>query len=425
MTHPWEPWDFSPPTPSDLGDRQVPLDSAHLAGRRVALLVSGSIAALRAPDLARALRRRGAAVTAFVSAEGLRYVTREVLEWSTGNPAVTQLTAAAEHLSDDRPFDAYLLAPATYNTINKFRHGIADGVLTSTLASALGRLAAGTTKIAIAPTLHGSLHTPLLVESLTTLRSLGVEILRPRDAYGKHNLPDPTAIAVAVARSLSRSPLAGVPVLVTGGPTPVPLDGVRRLTNRFTGRLGLAIAVELHLRGADVWFVCGDSGLRPPDYLPHEIASTYDAYRERVLGHLGDRGAAGPVRFGVFSAAVADYRPETVAPGKRPSGGDWPLQLVPTAKVIDEVRAAFPDLGMVSFKYQENCDRARLFAIARERLARGHRAVVANRGEDFGPAGEQVAYLVTGEGEPLRLEGKPDIARALAAFLERQMAIAE
>ena len=131
-------WDLMSPPESTLQDREVELDGNYLQGKRIALLVTGSIAAMKAPLIARSLRRQGAEVVAFASEEALRYTTKDSLEWSTTNQVVTKLTSAAEHLSDRNPFAAYLLAPATYNTINKLRHGIADGVITSSLASALG-----------------------------------------------------------------------------------------------------------------------------------------------------------------------------------------------------------------------------------------------------------------------------------------------
>ncbi|HMB52035.1 MAG TPA: flavoprotein, partial [Thermoanaerobaculia bacterium] len=235
-------WDFSPPPTSDLGDHDVTFVGSHLAGKRVALLVTGGIAAFKAPLVARALRKQGADVVAFASEEGLRYVTAETLEWSTVNPVVTRLTAAAEHLSDDDPFDAYLVAPATYNTINKMAAGIADGTVTSALASALGRMEQGETKVLVVPTMHGSLHNSILTASLERLDAMGVRVVPPREDYGKHNIPSEEAIVAEVCRAVATSPLAGRRVLVTGGPTPVPIDAVRRITNRFRGRLGAEIA---------------------------------------------------------------------------------------------------------------------------------------------------------------------------------------
>lgn len=408
-------WDFTPPPPSDMGDHDVPREGDHLAGKRIALMITGGIAAMRAPLLARALRRQGADVVAFVSEEGLRYTTIDTLEWSTVNPVVTRLTAAAEHLSDAAPFDAYLVAPATYNTINKMRFGIADGVITAALASALGKMERGETRVLVVPTMHGSMHNAILTESLKTLHAMGVRIVPPREAYGKHNIPSERAIVAEVCREVSRSPLKNVPILVTGGPTPVPIDNVRRITNRFRGRLGVQITEELFLRGADVLLVHGDGAFRPPEHLPFEIARTFDDYLDRVLSLLEEK----PYRFGIFSAAVADYRPAEVRPGKVPSGGALQhLELVPTPKVIERVRERHPDLYMVTFKYEEQITHDELMARARQRLERGYQVVVANRGEETGPAGEQVAYLVAKGREPLRMVGKQDIARRLADHLE-------
>ncbi|HJL70638.1 MAG TPA: flavoprotein, partial [Anaerolineales bacterium] len=124
-------WDFSPPPQSPLQDREVPLDGSHLEGKRVALLLTGGIAAIKAPLIVRALRRQSASVVVFASDEAMRYTTLDALEWSSNNPVITRLTAAAEHISDSAPFDAYLLAPATYNTINKIARGIADNQATT------------------------------------------------------------------------------------------------------------------------------------------------------------------------------------------------------------------------------------------------------------------------------------------------------
>jgi phosphopantothenoylcysteine decarboxylase/phosphopantothenate--cysteine ligase len=409
-------WDLSPPPESELGDREVPIEGKHLQGKRIALVVTGGIAAMKAPLIARALRKEGADVVAFTSQEALRYTTIDALEWSTTHPVVTKLTAAAEHLSDSAPFDVYLVAPATYNTINKMRYGIADGVVTSTLASAIGRMERGKIKIAIAPTMHGSLHNSILTESLQSLRAIGVYIIPPREAYGKHNIPEEREIVVEVCRLASISTLKAIPILVTGGPTPVPIDSVRRLTNRFSGRLGAEIAEELYLKGADVRLIHGEGIYQPPAYLPYQIVRTYDEYLEAVLETLARKNYV----FGIFSAAVADYKPEKVLPGKTPSGGALKtINLVPTVKVIEEVKARFPNLQMVTFKYQEQVSHEALMEIALERIKRGYTAVVANRGEEMGSGGEQIAYLVTANQSPEKMIGKKEIAKAIAIYLER------
>ena len=195
-------FDFPPPTPSDLGDHEVPRDGDRLEGVRVALLVTGGIAAFRAPILARALRRQGATVTAFATTEALRYVAREALAWACDRPVVVELTADAEHLSDSAPFDLYLVAPATYSVIGKCAHGIADTPVTATLASAIGRMERGHAAVVLAPTMHGSMHTSILVSNLRALAAIGCTIVPPRDAYGKHNLPEEPVLVDACAAAL-------------------------------------------------------------------------------------------------------------------------------------------------------------------------------------------------------------------------------
>ncbi len=410
-------WDLSPPIESPLGDHDVPALGDELAGKHVAMLVCGGIAAMKTPLVARALRKRGAAVTAFASPEALRYVAEDALAWSTDRPVVTRLSANAEHLSDARPFDAYVLPQATYNTINKIAQGIADSVVTTPMASALGRLARGRTSVLIAPTMHGTMHNDILSASLARLRDLGVRLIAPRPGYGKHNIPDEPVLVAEVCRAIAAgtggSPLAGQRILVTGGPTPVPIDGVRRIVTRFTGKLGVAIAETLYLRGADVSFILGGGAHPAPTWLPHAIALTYDDYRAQVHANLG----AGGVLAGIFAAAVADYRPSEVLPGKTPSGQSFPIELVPTAKVIDEVRASHSELLMVTFKYQEGVSHDELMAIARARLEHSE-IVVANRGEEMGTGDSHIAWLLDRGGEPERLDGKPAIARAIARRLE-------
>lgn len=406
-------WDLCPPPPAELGDRDVPLDGVHLQGRRVALMIAGGIAAMKTPLLARALRRQGAEVTAFVSRDALRYVTEDALAWSTARPVVQRLSAHAEHLSDASPFDVYLLPQATYNTINKMAQGIADGVLTSTLASALGRMERGACSVLVAPTMHGTMHNSILTASLQRLRTMGVRLIPPRAGYGKHNIPADDVLVAEVCRAASRSPLRGHRILVTGGPTPVPIDNVRRIVPRFRGRLGIEITRELYLRGAEPLLIHGDGARHPPDHLPFEVARTYDAYRRRVH----DRLAEGDWLAGIFSAAVADYRPQEVAAGKIASGRTLQLELVPTEKVIAEVRRRHPRLHMITFKYQELVSHQELMDIAVQRLQH-YDAVIANRGEETEPEGPQVAWWVRPDEAPRRLQGKPEIARCLADHLE-------
>jgi len=404
-------WDFSAPTPSTMGDHDVPMASRRLAGRRIALLVTGGIAAMKTPELARGLRRHGAEVVAFASGDALRYVARDALEWATCSRVVTELTWAAEHLSDNAPFDAYLVAPATHNTIAKMASGVADTVVTSALASALGRMEQGKTRILVAPTMHGTLHNTILVDNAKRLNGLGVRFVAPRDAYGKHNLPSTESLCIAVGRALSTSPLIGKSVLVTAGPTPVPIDGVRRILNRFRGRLGADIAEELTWRGADAELLLGDGAWRPSAPIALSIARTYDEYRDGVLERV-----RGGLFAAVFSAGVADYRPRQAVHGKIPSGqSHLSLELEPTEKVIDLACDADPSMASIAFKYLEGVTEEDLIAVAARRLGRSS-LVVATRGEDTRGLAQR-AFMVESRGVTA-VDGKQAIAAYVADHIE-------
>jgi phosphopantothenoylcysteine decarboxylase/phosphopantothenate--cysteine ligase len=269
----------------------------------------------------------------------------------------------------------------------------------------------GRTQVLVAPTMHGSMHNAQLVDNAKRLAAQGVHFIAPRDAYGKHNLPDTDVICTAVGRALSRSPLRGKPILVTAGPTPVPIDGVRRIVYRFRGRLGADIAAELTWRGADAELLLGDGAWRPSAPMRLSIARTYNDYRDMVLERVEQGLFAG-----IFSAGVADYRPKQVVDGKIVSGSaELPLLLEPTEKVIDLAMDAGRDMHTVAFKYLEKVSEEELIRVASKRLDRAG-LVVATRGEDT-KGREQRALMVKRDGVT-PVEGKAKIASAIADYLE-------
>ena len=182
------------------GDRALEQTSNLLHGRRVALLVTGGIAAFRTPALVRELRRAGAEVQVFATQNALQFVTRPALEWASLQPLVTDLDGRAQHV--ETPHDAYLVAPATYSTLNKVAAGIADNAVTTTLASALGLLEGGRAQVLLAPAMHGSMVNAILRASLARLSDLGCRVLTPLGRDGKALLPDDAALVAAVAESL-------------------------------------------------------------------------------------------------------------------------------------------------------------------------------------------------------------------------------
>ncbi len=183
-----------------VGDRALLPTSQQLAGKRVGLCVTGGIAAFRTPALVRALRRAGADVYAFVTPAALQFVTVDALEWTTLHPVVQALDGRAQHV--ETPLDAYLVAPATYSTLNKLAVGIADNAVTTTLASALGLLEQGKAQVLLAPTMHGSMVNAILRANLARLATLGCHVIAPLGRDGKALLPDDAVLVDAVAQAL-------------------------------------------------------------------------------------------------------------------------------------------------------------------------------------------------------------------------------
>ena len=409
-------WDFEPPPPSEFADHDVRLTDSHLSGKRIALLITGSIAAYRIPDLIRDFRREGAEVVVYATTEGLRYVAKESLEWCSQNPVIDSFTWDAEHLSDSTPFDAFVVAPASYNILNKASLGIADSVVATTIAAALGRMEQKGIPVLFAPAMHGTMHNKVLTGSLRTLQEMGVTLISPQQSHGKNNMAPLELIVAATIQTLSESPLHGKSLLITGGPTPVPLDNIRIITTSFSGSLSIQLAREAWMRGAKVKLILGKGSSPAQEYLQAKIVETFEDYRKIIHETLQST----TFDWGIFTAAVADFQPETVFEGKISSKKELSLKLLPTAKLIDEVRQQFPELKMVSFKYEENISHQKLLTIAKKRLSEknGSQLVVANRAEEFKQDGTQVAWLLDSGKGPQKHVGKQDIANAILDRIE-------
>jgi phosphopantothenoylcysteine decarboxylase / phosphopantothenate---cysteine ligase len=390
-------------------DVKVDIIGNYLQGKTIALCISGGIAAIETPKLARALRRYGAAVKAYTTSEASKFIGQAALEWATESETVSVLSGMAEHICKE---DLVIVCPATTNTTNKIFAGIADNPVTTLVASALG----AKKPVYIVPTMHESLYNnPFFQRNIASAEQYGIHIIPGRKSEGKEKIPKLDTIVAAACRELSSDPIKGKSILVTGGPTPVHIDRTRIVTNIFKGALAAEIAKDAYLRGADVKLLMANTGIPIPEYIPTTIHHDFDEYLKNVMAELQQGYDAG-----IFSAAVADYKPTTVYDGKLPSRGALKnLPFTDTVKVIDLVKERYPGLYMATFKHECDITKDRLFEIARSRLAKGHNVVVANREEDMVP--EHKAYIVQGSGVT-EAYGKPEIARRLLDIVGRDLA---
>ncbi|MFC4449577.1 bifunctional phosphopantothenoylcysteine decarboxylase/phosphopantothenate--cysteine ligase CoaBC [Halorussus aquaticus] len=341
-----------------------------LAGTNVALGVTGSIAAVKVVELAHELRRRGASVRAVTTESARGIVHPWAVEFATENPVVTEITGQVEHVElcgRDGWADVLLVAPATANTVGKIAGAIDDTPVTTCATTALG---AGV-PVVVAPAMHEPMYDhPGVLDAIERVESWGVEFVDPRIEEGKAKIATVDTIALDVARATSPDLFEGANVVVTSGATSEPIDPVRVLTNRASGKTGRAVARACYALGADVTLVQQGGDVPYAEVAQVETAAEMT---EAVL----DRVNAGAADALVSAAAIADYTVET-ADEKIRSGQDLTLDLSPTPKLIDEVRDA-SDVPIVGFKAETSGDDEAMVAEARETLERAALSfVVAN-----------------------------------------------
>jgi phosphopantothenoylcysteine decarboxylase/phosphopantothenate--cysteine ligase len=321
-----------------------------LAGKEILLGVTGSIAAYKAAYLLRELVRLGAGVTVVLTEHARQFVAPLTFRTLSGRPVLTDLfdpqtEAAVEHVELARRCHALVVAPATANLLAKAAHGIADDFLTTLLLATRA-------PVLLAPAMDaGMWDHPAVAANVATLRARGVAVLEPDTGelasglHGRGRLPEVETILEALHRLLSPArDLAGERVLITAGPTREPIDPVRYISNRSSGKMGYALALAALRRGAEVVLVSGPSGQTPPPGAVFVPVETAEEMREAVLQHL----AAATIV--VKAAAVADYRPREAARAKiRSKQEALTLALQPTPDILKEVGARKGEQFVVGF----------------------------------------------------------------------------
>ncbi|WP_254862390.1 bifunctional phosphopantothenoylcysteine decarboxylase/phosphopantothenate--cysteine ligase CoaBC [Halovivax gelatinilyticus] len=390
-----------------------------LEGVSVALGISGSIAAVKTIELAHELRRRGAEVRAVMTDSACGIVHPDAVEYATANEVVTELSGRVEHVElcgTDGWADVYLVAPATANTVGKLAAAIDDTPVTTTATTALG---AGI-PVVVAPAMHEPMYDhPGVLEAIERVETWGVEFVEPRVEEGKAKIASESAICTAVERATTDYVLAGKHVVVTSGATEEPIDPVRVLTNRASGRMGRAIARACYVAGATVTIVHGPVGPHhvdrsaPPDSAPYAELLTVSRADEMIET---TKAACTDADVLVSAAAIGDFT-TTPADSKIRSGNAFSLELEPTAKLIDTVRDREPTLPIIGFKAETSGDESEMVEAARSILERTDLAfVVANDATVMG-ASETEALLVHADDVARYTGTKDGLAREVATSI--------
>ena len=299
--------------------------------------VTGGIACYKAVELVRLLVKGGFKVRVIMTRGALEFVTPLTFQTLSGHPVATEtfdLTQESQigHINLADSADVFIIAPATANVIGKIAAGIADDLLTTVLMATQA-------PVLIAPAMNIHMYeNPILQENLRKLRRIGYHILEPAEGYlacgyeGKGRLQDPEKIVGEVEHLLKTKDLSGEKFLITAGPNREPLDPVRYISNRSSGKMGYALARSAVRRGAEVALVSGPTGLDSPPGARLISVITAAEMRAAVLKEYIQCTAV------IMAAAVSDYHPATVAEKKIKRGkGAVELRLEPNPDILKEL----------------------------------------------------------------------------------------
>jgi phosphopantothenoylcysteine decarboxylase/phosphopantothenate--cysteine ligase len=348
---------------------------------KVALGVTGGIAAYKAAEIVRLLQDRGIRVQVIMTRAAQEFIRPLTFAALSGEKVITgmftegkeqgaNIDSAIEHIAVAQSIDALLVAPATADVLAHFAQGIASDFLTTLYL-------ATTAPVVVAPAMNVNMwNHPATQVNLEVLRQRGVTIVEPGSGYlacgmtGSGRLAENEAIVAAALEALGASQdLAGESVLVTAGPTREKIDPARYLTNRSSGRMGYAIAEAALRRGARVLLVSGPTALTPPGAAEVTRVESAEQMRDAVLNLLPQASIV------IKSAAVSDYRAKTTSAQKIKRKGPITLEFEPTADILKEISARKQSQIVVGFAAEtEN-----VLENARQKLASKHLdAIVVN-----------------------------------------------
>ena len=341
----------------------VSSNGTELAGKKIILCISGSVAAYKAIELARLFMRHGADVTCVASKAATDLIQPSYFKWATGNQVITKLTGDLEHIkvADYKQSDCIMVYPCTANTLGKLANGIDDTPISTVLSVGLG----SKIPIVIALAMHKAMYeNPAVVKNIEFLKNK-VDFISPSFVEGKAKAAEPEEILDYTLQKFGSSPvLKGKKILITAGPTIEYIDPVRVITNQSTGKTGVLLASELVSAGAKVTLIYGSGTETPPKgakVIPVKTSGQMSTALKKEMRQKFD--------IVILAAAASDYTPEK--PKRTKLDSDLlriSLKLTRVPKMINDVKKLQRDTFLVGFKAEANVSKKELIRKAREKM---------------------------------------------------------
>jgi len=338
-------------------------DGTELAGKKIVLCISGSVAAYKSIELARLLMRHGGDVTCVASKAATDLIQPSYFKWATGNPVITKLTGDLEHIkvADYRQSDLIVVYPCTANTLGKLANGIDDTPISTVLSVGLG----SKIPIIIALAMHQAMYeNPAVVHNIEFLKNK-VDFISPKFIEGKAKAAEPEEILDGILQRFGSSPvLKGKKVLITAGPTIEYIDPVRVITNQSTGKTGVLLASEFVSAGSKVTMIYGPGTEMPPKGAKVVHVNTSSQMSEALKKEMRK-----PWDIVIFAAAVSDYSPEKPSKTKIDSNlSRISLKMKKVPKMINSIKKIQKDVFLVGFKAETGISKEQLIKKAREKI---------------------------------------------------------
>lgn len=373
-----------------------------LSNKRIVLGITGSIASVECVRLSRELVRYGAEVFPVMTSAATKIIHPDSLEFATGHKPILELTGETEHVSlcgmVKEPADLFLISPCTANTISKIAHGIDDTPVTTFATTAVG----SGIPILIVPAMHLSMYNHKVVQgNIKKCKKIGIKFVEPYITESKAKMADIGEIVARLIRETGKQDMAKKNVLIIGGSTAEPIDDVRIISNRSSGKTAVWLAENAFVRGADVelWYGCSREPV--PDYINTVKFESVKNLMELLTKDLNKFDVI------IICAAISDYIPKK-REGKIPSGEKkLVLEMSPAPKIIGKLREKAPNSKIVGFKLEEKQDG--LTDVAYELLKKNKLDfVVANTISDL-EGNKNKVWIVDKKGNSTQKEGSKKI----------------